>query len=114
MVVVLVVIVARDRGQHPQLATGQLAVGHGHTQHRRETLHIPAVLEPQGAELVVAQGAGLVAFKLVAVLRGTLADELAIEFGVLVHVCVSGCRRGPCIGQGHSPGRASGKAVHGL
>ena len=35
-------------------AAAQLAVGHGHAQHRRVALHVPAVLQAQRAELVVA------------------------------------------------------------
>ena len=71
--------------QHPQLGAVEFAVGHGHPQHGGVALHIPAVLQAQGAEFVVAQAAGLVAGELVAVLRGARVNKLAVEFGVLVH-----------------------------
>jgi hypothetical protein len=45
-------------------------------------LHVPAVLQAQRAELVVAELAGEVALELVAELRGALVDELAVEVGV--------------------------------
>jgi hypothetical protein len=64
------VVFAGNGGQHAQLGAGQLAIGHGHAQHGRVALHIPAVLQPQRAELVVAQRARQVALQLVAVLRG--------------------------------------------
>ena len=48
-------------------------------------LDVPAVLQAQRFEFVTAQGACLEAFQLVAELGGTLADELAVEIGVLVH-----------------------------
>jgi hypothetical protein len=51
---VLVVVLAGDAGQHAQLAARQFAVGHGHAQHRRMALHVPAVLQAQRAEVVVA------------------------------------------------------------
>ena len=72
-------------GQHAQLGAGEFAVGHGHAQHRRVALHVPAVLQAQRAEVVVGQLPAQVAFELVAVLRGALVDELAVELGVLVH-----------------------------
>jgi hypothetical protein len=63
----------------------QLAVGHGHAQHRCMALHVPAVLQAQRAEVVVGQLAGQVALELVAELGRAGADEPAIEVGVLVH-----------------------------
>jgi hypothetical protein len=39
-------------------------------------LDIPAVLQTQGAELVIAQFASQIAFELIAVLSGTGFDEL--------------------------------------
>ena len=49
------VVFAGDLGQHAQLAAGQLAVGHRDAQHRRVALDVPAVLQAQRAELVVAR-----------------------------------------------------------
>jgi hypothetical protein len=49
------------------------------------TLHVPAVLEPQGAEFVVGQPAGQMALELIAVLRSALAHEAVVEVGVDVH-----------------------------
>ena len=49
-------------------------------------LDVPAVLQPQRAELVVAQLAGLLALELVAELRRALRTNWLVEFGVLVHV----------------------------
>ena len=74
--------------QHTQLAAGNFAVRHCHTQHGRVALHIPAVLQAQGAEVVLAQLARLPAGELVAELRCALVHELAIECGVLVHLVV--------------------------
>eukprot|EP01036_Dinobryon_divergens_P041491 gene41491-55012_t len=83
------VVLAGDAGQHADLAAGKLAVGHGHAQHRRVALDVPAVLQPQRAELVFVEAALLPALELVAELGGSLMDELAIEFCVLVHrACV--------------------------
>ena len=48
-------------------------------------LDIPAVLQAQGAEIVIVERSVLVTLQLVAVLRGALGDESAIKFGVLVH-----------------------------
>ena len=53
-VAVAAVELARDARQLAQLAAAQLAVGHGDAQHRRVALHVPAVLQAQRAELVVA------------------------------------------------------------
>jgi cobalamin biosynthesis protein CbiD len=66
------VVLAGDAGQLAQLAAAQLAVGHGHAQHRRMALHVPAVLQAQRAELVVPQFAAQVALELVAELGGAL------------------------------------------
>jgi hypothetical protein len=57
---VAVVMLARDAGQHAQLARGQFAIGHGHAQHRRVSLQVPAVLQAQRAEIVLRQLAGQV------------------------------------------------------
>ena len=80
------VVFARNLRQHAQLAAGEFAVGNGHAQHRRVTLHVPAVLQPQRAKVIIAERAGLVALKLVAVLRGALRYKLSVKSGVLVHV----------------------------
>ena len=82
---VLQVVLARDAGELAQLARGQLAVRHGHAQHRGVALHVPAVLQAQRAEVVVGELAGQVAPELVAELGGAGADELAVEVGIAVH-----------------------------
>jgi hypothetical protein len=43
-------------------------------------LDVPAILQPQRAEVVFGQVAGEVAFQLVAELRGALVDELAVDW----------------------------------
>ena len=43
-----------DAGQLAQLRAADGSVGHGHPQHRRVALHIPAVLQAQGSEFLVA------------------------------------------------------------
>ena len=48
------VVVACNGGQHTQLRTAEFAVGHSHTQHGCIALHIPAVLQTQRTEFVVA------------------------------------------------------------
>ena len=84
-VAVAAVELARDRRELMQLAAVELAIGNGHTQHRRMALHVPAVLQPQCAEVVLRQFAGEVAVELVTELGGALAHELAVEFVVGVH-----------------------------
>ena len=84
------VIVAGDGGQHAQLRAVEFTVRHGHTQHGRVALDVPAVLQTQRAKLVVAQGAGQIAGELVAVLRRARLDKLSVKFGVLVHLEKSG------------------------
>jgi hypothetical protein len=79
------VVLAGNLGQDAHLPAGQFAIRHGHAQHRGVALDVPAVLQAQGLEFVAAQGAGLVAFQLVAELGGALAHELAVKVGVLVH-----------------------------
>ena len=76
---------ARQTRQHAQLGAADLAVGHGNAQHRGVALHVPAVLQAQGQELLVAQFAALPALELVAELLGAQLDELAVEIGVSVH-----------------------------
>ena len=46
---------ARDRRELMQLAAVELPIRNGHTQHRRMALHVPAVLQPQCAEVVLRQ-----------------------------------------------------------
>ena len=76
---------ARQTRQHAQLGAADLAVGHGDAQHGGVALHVPAVLQAQGEELLVAQFAALPALELVAELLGAQLDELAVEIGVSVH-----------------------------
>ncbi len=79
------VVFAGHAGQHAQLGAGELAVGHGHAQHGRVALDVPAVLQAQRAKVLFRQFARLPAFELVAELLGAQADELAVKVGVLVH-----------------------------
>ena len=79
------VVVAGDLGQHLDLGGVDLAVGHGHAQHGCVALHIPAVLQAQGAKLVFAQLTRLPATQLVAELCSAGAHKGFVEFGVLVH-----------------------------
>ena len=79
------VVLRRHLGQHPQLGAVEFAVGHGHAQHGRIALHIPAVLQAQGPEIVVRQRTGLVTGQLVAVLGRARLDKLTVKLGVLVH-----------------------------
>jgi hypothetical protein len=76
---------ARDVAEGAQLRGAQLAVRHRDAQHRRMALDVPAVLQAQRAKLVVAEPAREIARELVAVLRGALVHELAVELGVSVH-----------------------------
>ena len=79
------VVFAGNASQHSQLGAAQFAVRHGHPQHGRIALHIPAVLQTQGFELVFTQLTVQAAGELIAKLCGTLFDEAAVEVGVLVH-----------------------------
>ena len=79
------VVVARNLGQHTDLVCRDLSVRHRHPQHRCVALDIPAILQAQGAELVIAERAREVALELVAVLSSAGAHELTVEVGVLVH-----------------------------
>ncbi len=79
---------AADARQLAQLAAGQFAVGDRDAQHRRVALDVPAVLQAQRTEFVVAQLAGEVALQLIAELCSTGVYKLAVEFGVLVHRCL--------------------------
>jgi hypothetical protein len=83
---ILMVMLARDAGQCAELWARQLAIRHRHAQHRRMALHVPAVLQPQRAEVVIGQLPGEVALQLIAELRRALVHELAVEGGVLVHL----------------------------
>ena len=85
VVVFLVVEVAGDARQGAQLRAADFAVRHGHAQHGRKTLNVPAVLQTQGFELVAQQVAGLPAGELIAELGGSLAHQLAVKVVVLVH-----------------------------
>ncbi|MOA26161.1 hypothetical protein D3C78_1469350 [compost metagenome] len=79
------VIFTGNACQHADLRAGNLAIGHGHAQHGRVTLYIPAVLQAQWAEVVFRQLAGLPAFELVTELIGAQLHEFLVEGGVLVH-----------------------------
>jgi len=76
---------AGDARQDLELGGVDLAIGHSHAQHGRVALHIPAVLQAQGAKLVFGQLTGLPAAKLVAELCGAGAHKGFVEFGVLIH-----------------------------
>ena len=79
------VVVARNLGQDTDLVCRDLAIRHSHPQHGGVALNIPAVLQAQGSELVIAERARKVALELVAVLCGARAHELTVEVVVLVH-----------------------------
>jgi len=88
------VVLACNARQHPHLRAGKLAVGHGHAQHGGVALDVPAVLQPQRPEGLVGQAAVAVPLPLVAELGRALADELAVEIGILVHGAQSRKRGG--------------------
>ena len=79
------VVDAGDRGERAQLVAGNLAIRNRHPQHGRVALQIPAVLQPQRLEVVVAEPSSQVALQLVSVLGSPAAHELPIEVCVLVH-----------------------------
>ena len=79
------VVIAGDGGQHTQLRAIELTIRHRDPQHGRVALDIPTVLQPQGAEFIVAQRTGQIALQLVAVLRGAGAHKLLVKSRVLVH-----------------------------
>ena len=79
------VVAPGDIGQLAQLIAVEHAVGDGDPQHRRVTLDIKAVLEPQRLEVVVAEFARLVALNLAGKLRSTLFEARRIEYVRLVH-----------------------------
>ena len=81
------VVLARNAGQHTQLRRRDLAIGHGNAQHRRIALHVPAVLQAQRQEFLVAQQAILPATELVAELLGAAGHKVPVEVVVLVHRC---------------------------
>ena len=85
VVVFLVVEVAGDASQGAQLRAADFAVRHGHAQHGRETLDVPAVLQTQGFEFGLQQFARLPAGQLVTELGGALEHQLAVKIVVLVH-----------------------------
>ena len=74
-----------DAGQDPKLCRRHLTIRHGHAQHGCVALHIPAVLQAQGAKSLVTQLAGQVPGQLVSVLGGAIAHKLAVKVGVGVH-----------------------------
>ena len=79
------VVVAGDLGQHLELGCRDFAIRHGHAQHGRVALHVPAVLQAQGLELIARELPSLKALELVTVLGSASAHELFVKFGVLVH-----------------------------
>ena len=79
------VVVSCNARQHLELRRRDHAVRDRHTQHGCVALHIPAVLQAQGTELVFTQLARLPAAQLVAKFRSAGADKGLVEFGVLVH-----------------------------
>ena len=83
---VAAVVAAREVGELPQLAAGEVAVGHRDAEHRRVALDVEAVLQAQRAELVGAQFARQVTPHLVAELGDALVEQALVVFVVLVHV----------------------------
>ncbi len=84
-VAVVAVELAGDARQLVQLPAAQLAIGHGHAQHGRVALNVPAVLQAQRLEVVLRQRTVQVAAQLVAELGGAGLHEVAVEVGVAVH-----------------------------
>ncbi|CRM94327.1 hypothetical protein [Pseudomonas sp. 22 E 5] len=84
--------VAGNLGHHACLARSQLAVGHGHPQHRRKALHIKAILQAQRAELFFAQFTCQIASGLITELLDAVLDDALIVFVVYVHI-------GPVLGK---------------
>ena len=79
------VVFTGNASQHPQLGAAQFTIGHGHPQHGGIALHIPAVLQAQGLELIFTELAVQTARELIAKLGSAFFDETAVEVGVLVH-----------------------------
>jgi hypothetical protein len=77
---------AGDAGQGTQLLRAQLAIRHGDAQHGRVALYVPAVLQPQGPKLLLAERASEAAAELVTELCGALVYEASVEVVVSVHV----------------------------
>ncbi len=85
------VVFAHHLGQGAHLFAGEQAVGHRNTQHRRVTLNIEAVLQPQHQELVLAELAGQIAPGLVAVLSYPLFQKPLVIVLIYVHDAVAPC-----------------------
>jgi hypothetical protein len=102
-VTIIPVVLARDMRQHAHLARRQQPVGNGDAQHVRMALHIQAVPQPQGAEVVLAQFAGQEAPCLVTELPHPLVDERLVDVIVLVHALTVRDPRS----RYHGPGRHS-------
>ncbi|MNS09735.1 hypothetical protein D3C72_412300 [compost metagenome] len=83
---VALVVVAGNFGHHSRLARSQLAVRHGDSQHRRETLDIKAILQAQGAEFFFAQLACQIASGLITELLDAVLDDPLIVLVVYVHI----------------------------
>ena len=93
------VVLTRYLGQYADLLAVDFTVGNGHAQHGRVALHVPAVLQAQGAKVVFGKLAALPAFQLVTELGSALLHEGGVEFCVLVHgavVIVGGGASGGC------------------
>ncbi len=71
--------------QLAQLATGEHAVGDGDPEHRREALHVEAILQAQRAELVLSQFAAQVALGLPAELPHAVIQHALVQIVVSVH-----------------------------
>gem|GEM_PF-4960793 len=88
-VAVAAVEVPGDAGQSTHLPGAEGAVGNRHPQHVGVLLHIQAVLQAQGQELLLAQLAAHEALDLVAKLRHPLKHQGPVIVVVLIHVPTS-------------------------
>jgi hypothetical protein len=79
--------------ERSQLSRSQDAVRDGDSQHRRMSLYIQAILQPQRPEVVFGQSSGEEAPGLVAELRYALVHQPLIDFVVDVHALTSGLPR---------------------
>jgi len=79
------VVDPRHMGDGAQLRAGEHAVRDADAQQRRMALDVDAVLQPQGAKLVLRQLAGEIAARLVAELRHAGVDESLVVIVVPIH-----------------------------
>ncbi len=79
------VVLARDRGELPQLPRREQAIGNGDAQHRRVALDVEAVAQPQGAKLLLRQLPGEEAIGLAAELRDPLVNQPLVYCVVAIH-----------------------------